>query len=533
MRQLCQNTGKSMFHKKTSHAFFSSSEQHALALKKDAFIQKHLYLFLTDPAQLFSDNKQPRMYEQEEPGYVLSLLKAYKAAWEKGINHQISHDLLRAIHANVVSHGHDRKVLPGRYKTNCNHFAIYSNSSPETRPTICRPNASKEGFQEFLSTWMREPAKAIHEVMVAFPSRLVETLLEKSFKLVVNDGQFKMSSAHDEVPGAGPCLVASYEPKTDDERMLYAIDNSGSKIELRSDAPDNFHVCLINSMPEYIVPDNTVVFHDMLIAKLDAIFASYNQAIREASSAEDKLIIIAKHVQLISQVHPFLDGNTRTCYVLLNRLLMEEGLDLCLLVDPNRFDCFSVRELVGFIKEGQKYAESLLLFNIVPAFEQDQYIKPLVDAKLHKGTVQGIALKEERNEEYSFFLKILKTAVDKMQLTGDSRQLDMAVSELKKRYKLIDLSEQSLERALRNAAANDHLDELEFMLDQFNINIDAQDSNPSSRKTALYLAAERGHKRMVTALTLRGAKSDIPAANGITAQDKINAIDGLVFYPKP
>jgi type II secretory pathway component PulF len=48
------------------------------------------------------------------------------------------------------------------------------------------------------------------------------------------------------------------------------------------------------------------------------------------------------------------DGNTRTFGILLvNRLLLKEGLEPAIMEDPNRFNGYAVSELVDEIKKGQ------------------------------------------------------------------------------------------------------------------------------------------------------------------------------------
>jgi hypothetical protein len=56
----------------------------------------------------------------------------------------------------------------------------------------------------------------------------------------------------------------------------------------------------------------------------------------------------------LERAHLFDDGNARTIGLLVvNKLLLENGLRPAMMEDPNRFDGFSTDELVAEIKQGQ------------------------------------------------------------------------------------------------------------------------------------------------------------------------------------
>ena len=63
---------------------------------------------------------------------------------------------------------------------------------------------------------------------------------------------------------------------------------------------------------------------------------------------------------------------------------------------------------------------------------------------------------------------------------------------LVKKYNLPDYSQPNLEKALRNAAANNQVGDLKILI-RYVKNINAVDANPTSRKTALHWACERQH----------------------------------------
>ena len=75
---------------------------------------------------------------------------------------------------------------------------------------------------------------------------------------------------------------------------------------------------------------------------------------------EEKLKAILLFVQNLDQIHPFFDGNIRTFGILLlNKLLMDEGLYPCCFWDPNVLDCLSIQELIVKAREGQRRFLSL------------------------------------------------------------------------------------------------------------------------------------------------------------------------------
>ena len=90
---------------------------------------------------------------------------------------------------------------------------------------------------------------------------------------------------------------------------------------------------------------------------------------------------------------------------------------------------------------------------------------------------------------------------------------EIKIAGLIKKYKLTDASSLELEKALRNAAANNQLEDLAFLCMQ---SIDFNAQGPSSGKTALHVAVERGHIGCVQILLMK--KVDIHAKDH---EDKI------------
>ncbi|WP_422133788.1 hypothetical protein [Endozoicomonas sp. ALD040] len=87
------------------------------------------------------------------------------------------------------------------------------------------------------------------------------------------------------------------------------------------------------------------------------------QEITETDSQRRQDAIIHAIVELcrnLQHTHPFRDGNARTIgCILLNGLLLREGFSPTIIDDINKFDAYSVNELVQILKKGQQYFQTL------------------------------------------------------------------------------------------------------------------------------------------------------------------------------
>lgn len=85
----------------------------------------------------------------------------------------------------------------------------------------------------------------------------------------------------------------------------------------------------------------------------DKVFKNYYQRIENCSSDRDKISLIAETCQTLDQLHLFNDGNIRTVYLIMNKLLIDIGLSPSILKNPNIFDGYSLNELTEAILRGQ------------------------------------------------------------------------------------------------------------------------------------------------------------------------------------
>jgi len=111
---------------------------------------------------------------------------------------------------------------------------------------------------------------------------------------------------------------------------------------------------LVETKDNSMLPTRIQQILDNLYQQLDKI--------PDDPQAEDlKITAIVSAVQELEQIHPFQDANCRTfCLVLLNSLLMQQGYDPAIIDDPNKFDGFSVEELVEVVKCGMQETRKLV-----------------------------------------------------------------------------------------------------------------------------------------------------------------------------
>ncbi|MES2615289.1 MAG: Fic family protein [Bdellovibrionota bacterium] len=99
------------------------------------------------------------------------------------------------------------------------------------------------------------------------------------------------------------------------------------------------------------------VTHKIEVSDIQTEFANimddYGTAIRTAESAEEKLRVIAQTHLSLECLHAFSDGNARTHKLILNKLLAENNLDLCILNTPLGIEGKSLTTWIAEIKEGQ------------------------------------------------------------------------------------------------------------------------------------------------------------------------------------
>ncbi len=290
------------------------------------------YLFITDPVglaagELYAD------YEEREPGYSQSWLSAYNYAFQMPKDGKITSELLLGINEKAM--GFQKEHPVGCYRDKPVFFEIVPNMfSDDAHRCISAFSSSLKGIGEFVDYWFVKRQLPMHYITFVQNERRLRWLVSKAH-------HDKMKWTHQE--GVGPFYHEWLDLKAHAEKITTLFQ-------------DSKYLCYIECMPEV---DETIITLEIERC-LQGIIEEFEAEIPTAKSADEKITVIVKHIQHISQLHPYIDVNIRTCYILLKKLLREYELPLTILLNPNCFDCCSVREVVDMVKQGQLHYQQLL-----------------------------------------------------------------------------------------------------------------------------------------------------------------------------
>lgn len=301
-------------------------------------LKSFLYLFIMDIVELTRINFSE--YEKREPNFAEPFLEAFIAAFKERSDGLLSHELIKKINKISLSHlPNNSKNVAGEYKVEAGFYScamknMLKNNDPNDPLIAPSYSATDAGIGEFIGYWLINNKQDTHVLefvhQVLGENRVVGVMRHKGNVVfgVVNYGKakFELFDKQKHMP-----LILNLAHNTE-----YAM-RIGCHMS-RDDA-------LVQS-----VVHNT----------MDQIINDHNKAIKLAKTDDDKLKVICKALQLTDQLHPVIDGNIRTCVVLLNKLLKDNGLRLSLLLNPNRLDCCTLDEVVNMVKVGQDIFESLM-----------------------------------------------------------------------------------------------------------------------------------------------------------------------------
>lgn len=340
-----------------------------------------------------------RDYENRQPGCLLAMSNAFNALWKYNskIDAHVIMNLQKLTTKNVrgTNYDHFKKASsnfheqPGRFRQNVIHDSSIGGCY------VYKSNLTKAGLREFLHKTNKQNSEYAISLEVTEhgydSSTFEDMIINKHF---VHDArtiaQSKVQSSPRQILAQMSAyfyadLIEYLSNKPDDYlnpyiELIKLIGNTRDDVELanvlhkfiisKRDQPNRaiFDVLMVSMQNK-----NT---YNQLVNDTNEIMQRYYQLITTACAPIDKLIVIVKTIQSLEQLHPFIDANCRTfCMLLLNKLLVENGFPLAILPDPNRFDLYSVHELLidviagmentfTLIKEQQLYGYEVPKFDI-------------------------------------------------------------------------------------------------------------------------------------------------------------------------
>ena len=289
------------------------------------FSKDLVYLFVID---IFR-NEPHENYEKREPGFTDAWLEAYNFAFSTDIDGKLNSEFIRKIQGFATAHfSGDNAEKSGLYRADGGSFGITLLGDKFK----IGPTATMGGIKEFINRWFSIPKPINFLYFESMNAYLVSTKIndEKATYLIINGRVRKID-----------------------------LENKGDQ-EIIADLFFHTRDPLVAVMQKEILPSmghtdacTQEYLLSLVTEHLERICNQYNSDIVRCKTPLEKITTIVKCVQSIEQLHPFRDGNCRACYILLNKLLDENNLPLTLVNNMNRFDMFSVQELVTMVGHGQ------------------------------------------------------------------------------------------------------------------------------------------------------------------------------------
>jgi WD40 repeat protein len=266
----------------------------------------------------------------------------------------------------------------------------------------------------------------------------------------------------------------------------------------------------------------------VIIPHLIPLFTENDRVIRlNAIEAVGRIGAKHRYVKVMQHLSPFLDSDQETSTTaglqLIN--LLEhcdeyefiELLKLLLLVKNNYVfneACKKISDLGKLNSSFYKYLVSI----IQDKTQDEKLVRVVKDLPILKELPKLQVIPTKAAEPHPKQTDSLSTMFKGIFSKVLSAPADSGLSDLLKRYNLKDSSYSSLEQGLRMASVNGKPKDLALFCQTME-DIDAQDANPDSRRTALHWAVIRKHTKCIEILLENDARVDIPDAKNNTALD--------------
>lgn len=323
-------------------------------------------------------------YEANEPHYLLSVYSAFFS--HARTDHPLSVNFIRELHALLGA-----KVSGTNYEFTATHPGEFRNK-PYVAFGLEPRNTTIQGLKEMFSR-----RKSVNQILIRLHDTSADTfcnisidrefianarnLIVSGFIRTTKNGDFDESTID---PVNKPLDAALLDIFTTISRTIST--NEVANIVYRlvdgtflfQDSSIKCYAYFANEVPE----KNTQNYYQ---EELQSLIDKYQVDIETAFTPLAKLRVIVSFIQTCEQLHPFEDMNCRLfCMVILNYLLADNGFPYVIQADPNRFDLYSINELVDEMITGMAKTIELLNKKCVYGVDTKQFLAELKSsAALH------------------------------------------------------------------------------------------------------------------------------------------------------
>lgn len=288
------------------------------------------YLLCVDPCTLNYGSNYLKC-SKKEPGYGPAWLEGYITAYQYNLDSGLTEELFTKTHEAAMSwnKAYDTK---GKYKSSFNNFECYPMNGKKDNKEYFNPcyAVTKDGYKELID------------------HALVNKAHLKNYLAFVSSNKDKIALCIESYSEKEKLFTCKENRRNEYKEIKISRETLDDKLSTlwRSKIEEIEYCPLAGCSKESI---NQKVSNEMKL-----IVEEFNTNMKNIQRKDQRLHAIVKMIQHVNQLHPFIDGNIRTCYIVLNRLLDHYELGKTILTNPNRFDMCSIDELIRDIREGQK-----------------------------------------------------------------------------------------------------------------------------------------------------------------------------------
>jgi|GEM_PF-2333867 len=304
----------------------------------------------------FWSNNEPLLFDkQDSPGYLKALSKAFYTMLAY-IDKPLTIELIIGLHDLAYHDSKDERF----------GFAVYGSSLLSYRSFKYDANW-QDGIEELVDTMRVNRTLRFTKINNNKPIP-IDIDFNKSTKEITKELIF---GAFDKLKEFADCFMATNTfIKTKYGVDLNQIDNSPDlkKICDTMTPSDKEEFYRYENQLKKIAEDysNEVIHLERkspigeVLNQIQSFIDDYNCNLQAANNEREQIATIVKLIVNMHQYHPFPDGNGRTfIFLLLNKLLLQNGLLPTLVMEPHRFSSSSVEQLTDDVIEGQETFKKL------------------------------------------------------------------------------------------------------------------------------------------------------------------------------